>query len=126
MVRLNLALYYFILFYIILETHRKYTIITALLRGATQDYKVPGESLTIEKGQKILIPIYSIHHDPKYYPNPDTFDPERFTTEEKSKRPNGTFLPFGDGPRHCIGTYIDVPNISKIYITLLALNHYSL
>lgn len=121
-----MALYYFILFYIILETHRKYTIITALLRGATQDYDVPGESLTIEKGQKILIPIYSIHHDPKYYPNPDTFDPERFTAEEKSKRPNGTFLPFGDGPRHCIGILnIDVPNIIKIYITLLAINHYS-
>jgi len=85
------------------------------LRGATQNYKVPGESLLIEKGQKILIPIYSIHHDPKYYPNPDIFDPERFTEEEKSKRPNGTFLPFGDGPRHCIG--IDIPNTRK-YITI--------
>ncbi|XP_025206883.1 probable cytochrome P450 6a13 [Melanaphis sacchari] len=85
------------------ETHRKYTIITALLRGATQNYKVPGESLIIEKGQKILIPIHSIHHDPKYYPNPHIFNPERFTAEEKSKRPSGTFLPFGDGLRHCIG-----------------------
>lgn len=99
-------------YYIFSETHRKYTIITALLRGATQNYDVPGESLLIEKGQKILIPIYSIHHDPKYYPNPDTFDPERFTAEEKSKRPNGTFLPFGDGPRHCIGTYINIPDTS--------------
>jgi len=75
------------------------------MRKATQNYDVPGESLTIEKGQKITIPLYSIHHDPKYYPNPDTFDPERFTEEEKSKRPNGTFLPFGDGPRHCIGKH---------------------
>lgn len=103
--------------YVISETHRKYTIITALLRGATQNYKVPGESLLIEKGQKILIPIYSIHHDPKYYPNPETFDPERFTAEEKSKRPNGTFLPFGDGPRHCIGIKIfqifEYNNINK-------------
>lgn len=54
--------------------------------------------------------MYSLHHDPKYYPNPDIFDPDRFTPEEKSKRPNGTFLPFGDGPRHCIGIF------SKNYI----------
>nr|QIU80468.1 cytochrome P450 monooxygenase CYP6CY49 [Aphis gossypii] len=88
---------------VINETLRKYTLFATLMRKSTQNYDVPGESLTIEKGQKITIPLYSIHHDPKYYPNPDTFDPERFTEEEKSKRPNGTFLPFGDGPRHCIG-----------------------
>lgn len=62
------------------------------------------ESFTIEKGQKIVIPMSSIHHDPKYYPDPNVFDPERFTKEEKSKRPNCTFIPFGEGPRHCIGT----------------------
>lgn len=82
---------------------RKYSITIALLRVATQDYQVPGESLIIEKGQKIVIPSFSIHHDPKYYPNPNDFDPDRFTAEEKSKRPNGTFIPFGDGPRQCIG-----------------------
>jgi len=87
------------------ETLRKYSITIALLRVATQDYKVPGKSLIIEKGQKIVIPSFSIHHDPKYYPNPNNFDPERFTAEEKSKRLNGTFIPFGDGPRQCIGMY---------------------
>jgi len=47
--------------------------------------------------------MYSIHNDPKYYPNPKTFDPQRFNAEEKSKRPSGTFFPFGEGPRQCIG-----------------------
>lgn len=73
------------------------------MRKATKDYDVPGESLTIKKGQNIIIPMYSIHNDPEYYPDPATFDPERFTAEEKSKRPNGTFFPFGEGPRLCIG-----------------------
>lgn len=93
------------------------------MRGATQNYNVPGESLMIEKGQKILIPIYSIHHDPKYYPNPDTFDPERFSAEEKSKRPNGTFLPFGDGPRHCIGI-LNIDIIFTIFFLPLIIIHY--
>lgn len=75
------------------------------MREATQDYNIPDESLIIKKGQKILIPTCSLHHDPKYYPKPHIFDPERFNAEEKSKRPNGTYLPFGDGPRHCIGKY---------------------
>lgn len=88
------------------EASRKYTITLIILRQATKNYKVPGQSLVIEKGQKIIIPIRAVHNDPKYYPNPNTFDPERFSAEEKSKRLNGTYLPFGDGPRLCIGTYL--------------------
>lgn len=83
-----------------------YSITVILFRQATKNYKVPGQSLVIEKGQKLIIPAYSIHNDPKYYPNPGTFDPERFSAEEKAKRPKGTFMPFGDGPRTCIGTTI--------------------
>ena len=53
----------------------------------------------------IIIPVYGIHLDQKYYDNPEEFRPERFTEEEKAKRPNYTYLPFGDGPRVCIGKY---------------------
>jgi hypothetical protein len=52
-----------------------------------------------------MIPIYALHHDPNYYPDPEVFDPERFTDENKNSRPLGTFIPFGDGPRICIGKY---------------------
>jgi len=85
------------------EVLRKYSIISSVIRVATEDYDVPGETLIIKKGQKILIPMYSIHNDPKYYPNPNIFNPERFTGEDKSKRKHITFFPFGKGPRHCIG-----------------------
>ncbi|XP_001947920.1 cytochrome P450 6a2 [Acyrthosiphon pisum] len=85
------------------EVSRMYSITMILFRQATKNYEVPGQSLVIEKGQKIIIPAYCIHNDPKYYPNPGTFDPERFSTEEKAKRLNGTYIPFGDGPRLCIG-----------------------
>ncbi|VVC43867.1 Cytochrome P450, E-class, group I,Cytochrome P450,Cytochrome P450, conserved site [Cinara cedri] len=88
---------------VLAETLRKYPPTFALFRKASQDYCVPNDSLIIEKGQKIIIPIYSLHYDAKYFPDPEIFDPHRFSPEEKSKRQSGTYLPFGDGPRICIG-----------------------
>jgi len=73
------------------------------MRVATKTYTLPDKSLVIEKGQKLIIPMFSIHRDPKYYPDPLRFDPERFSSEQKSQRPNGAYIPFGDGPRLCIG-----------------------
>lgn len=96
-----------------------YSITCTLLREATKNYKVPNESLLIEKGQKIIIPMYNIHHDPKYYSNPYIFDPERFSTEKKSKRLNGTFIPFGDGPRCCLGNLNFKINTSCEFLTYL-------
>ncbi|CAH1732596.1 unnamed protein product [Aphis gossypii] len=88
---------------VIAETLRKYPPLITLFREATQDYQVPDDILVIEKGTKVLIPAYAIHHDYRYYPDPETFDPNRFSPEEKAKRPKGTYMPFGDGPRICIG-----------------------
>lgn len=73
-------------------------------RNCTKDYTFPGTDVTVEKGIGIWISILGIHRDPEYYPDPDAFDPERFTEEEISKRPPMTYFPFGDGPRICIGT----------------------
>ncbi|XP_001945833.2 cytochrome P450 6k1 isoform X3 [Acyrthosiphon pisum] len=85
------------------ETGRKYSIASILMREATKTYTLPDESFVIEKGQKLIIPMFSIHRDPKYYPDPLIFDPERFSKEQKSQRPNGIYMPFGDGPRMCMG-----------------------
>jgi cytochrome P450 family 6 len=46
-----------------------------------------------------------LHHDPMYYPDPERFDPERFSDKEKKKRPQYSYLPFGEGPRICIGEF---------------------
>ncbi|KAK0405384.1 hypothetical protein QR680_017960 [Steinernema hermaphroditum] len=61
------------------------------------------EGIPLEKGTSVIVPIYTIHHDEKHYPNPEIFDPNRFSAEEKAKRDPLTFLPFGFGPRNCIG-----------------------
>ena len=57
------------------------------------------EPILIEKGIKMLIPVQGLHYDPKYFPNPEKFNPDRF----KVNIPTGVYLPFGDGPRNCIG-----------------------
>jgi cytochrome P450 family 6 len=54
---------------------------------------------------KTIISISALHHDPKYYPEPESFDPERFNEDEKAKRHHYVYLPFGEGPRICIGRF---------------------
>jgi Cytochrome P450 len=51
----------------------------------------------------VLVPVYALHHDPDYFPDPEKFDPERFSDENKGNIKNFTYLPFGSGPRNCIG-----------------------
>lgn len=51
----------------------------------------------VEKGKVIFIPLYGLHHDPKYFPEPDKFDPERFSDENKGNIVPGSFIPFGYG-----------------------------
>lgn len=84
----------------IIETLRKYPPASFLTRQAINDYPVPGSNVVIEKRSPVLIPIHAIHHDPEYYPNPEAFDPERFSNEEKLKRDPMTWLAFGSGPRY--------------------------
>jgi cytochrome P450 family 6 len=67
------------------------------------DYKIPGTDQTIPQGKSIMIPVYGIHHDVNIYPDPEKFDPDRFTATEVQNRHSCAFLPFGEGPKNCIG-----------------------
>lgn len=57
----------------------------------------------MRKGTGIGIPTFAFHRDPQYFPNPDKFDPERFSEENKHKIHPFAYSPFGLGPRNCIG-----------------------
>ncbi len=61
------------------------------------------EGIEIKKGQDIIAFIYGVHHNKKYWENPEVFDPERFSPENKKKQVPFSYMPFGGGPRLCIG-----------------------
>ncbi|XP_035708142.1 cytochrome P450 9e2 isoform X3 [Folsomia candida] len=84
---------------VINETLRMYSPIGVVGRTCKTKYAVPDTTLVLKAGDVIFIPLYGLHYDEEYYPNPGVFDPERFSGASK----NFTFLPFSQGPRNCIG-----------------------
>lgn len=64
---------------------------------------VDGQTVTMKEGQQFWIPIYGLHMDAKYFPDPEKFDPERYSEENVRKIVPGSFIPFGVGQRNCIG-----------------------
>lgn len=86
------------------ETLRKHSILPILMRQASDNYTFRGTKIRIPKDTSIWIPIYAIQNDPDIFPNPHVFDPERFNDNGIAARHAMSFLPFGDGPRNCIGS----------------------
>ncbi|XP_046660378.1 probable cytochrome P450 6a14 [Homalodisca vitripennis] len=103
------------------ETLRLYGSAHVLSRVCTQPYQVPDSDLIIEKGMQVVIPLFSLHHDPQYYPDPYAFKPERFTVEETKKRHPYVFMPFGEGPRNCIGMRFGLMQ-AKVGLATIILN----
>lgn len=83
------------------EALRLYPPIHIGARVAAKDLQF-GE-YTIPEGQRVVYSIYLSHRHPAYWRSPDVFDPDRFLPENVKARPHYLYLPFGGGPRNCIG-----------------------
>lgn len=83
------------------ETLRKYPIIPFLNRNCSRDYTIPNTNFKIKKGTLFLIPTLALHHDPKYFKDPEEFIPDRFSANSEYYNKEA-YLPYGAGPRKCI------------------------
>ncbi|KAI7815576.1 cytochrome p450 [Rhyzopertha dominica] len=100
------------------ETLRKYPPVPVTMRECTQDYAVEGTDVVLEKGTRVMPCIFGMHRDPDYFPSPEVFDPERFNSANKEKIRPFTYMPFGDGPRSCIGARFAVIE-AKVCLSIL-------
>jgi len=82
------------------ESQRHFSSVWVLAREAVKDDVIDGHH--IRRGTTIVIPIHHIHHDPRWWPDPQKCDPGRFLPGSPN-RPRSAYLPFGGGRRICIG-----------------------
>ena len=74
---------------------------------------------TIPKGQDVLLEVFLMHRNEEVWENPLKFDPDRFTSENVKNRPKHHYLPFGAGPRMCIGNHFAMMEMQLIVATLV-------
>ena len=105
----------------VIQESVRYVNLAATFRRCTKPWKIPDTNITIPVGADIVIPIFSLHRDPEYWEDPEEFIPERFSPENKAKIRNGTYQPFGQGPRQCLG-YNYVRYVIKLTVAYLLRN----
>jgi cytochrome P450 len=104
------------------EALRLYPPAINIAREPVEDVEIGG--YTIRKSAILQVSIYGMHYNAAYFPNPETFDPERFTPENEKQIPRYAYLPFGGGPRVCIGNQFAMMEARLILATVL--QHYDL
>lgn len=87
-------------------------------RNCEQTCEITPE-LTIPAGMEVTVPVYALHHDPEAWPDPEVYDPERFRGPAKDARHPFQFLPFGAGPRNCIGMKYAMMEIKVALVRIL-------
>ncbi|KAK4879444.1 hypothetical protein RN001_007590 [Aquatica leii] len=102
---------------VIKETLRLYPAAPFITRNLSEN--VTFGDITFPKGINLGISIFDLHRDPKFYENPEHFDPERFTLENIMKRPSYAYIPFSGGMRNCIGQKYAIVETKSVLSTIL-------
>ncbi len=90
--------------WVIDEAMRLYPPVYTLFREPTEDVQLSGYD--IEEGSALMLSQWAVHRSPRWWDDPETFEPERWTSERQQERPRFAYFPFGGGPRHCIGKHL--------------------
>ncbi|XP_003416647.1 cytochrome P450 3A9-like [Loxodonta africana] len=99
------------------ETLRLFPLGGRLERVCKKTIEING--VTVPKGTVVVIPTYVLHRDPAYWPEPEKFCPERFSKDNKKGLDPYVFLPFGIGPRNCIGMRFSLLSLKAALVLLL-------
>jgi cytochrome P450 len=83
------------------EALRLYPPVWVTARTAAEAYDYRG--FRVEQGTILVAPQFAVHRDPRWWKDPEAFDPARFTSAAKAERPRFAYFPFGGGGRQCIG-----------------------
>ena len=85
------------------ESLRLFPPVIRLERDCNADCKLGDSGIHVRKGQLVEVLVYAMHHNEDYFPNPEKYDPDRFLPENRHLILPYTYMPFGNGPRSCIG-----------------------
>ncbi|MFN8447157.1 MAG: cytochrome P450 [Anaerolineae bacterium] len=109
---------------VVKEAMRLYPPAWSLTRQTVDEVDIGGYS--IGKGKVVVVNIYGMHRDARYFPDPDRFDPERFSPENEKLIPKYAYLPFGGGPRVCIGNAFAMMEAKLVVATIARQFHLAL
>ncbi|KAH8279488.1 hypothetical protein KR026_011262, partial [Drosophila bipectinata] len=108
---------------VVSESLRKWTLAAATDRYCSKDYTLTDDDgkvlFDFKVGDRVNIPIAGLHWDDTYFPDPQKFDPERFSEERKNELVPYTYLPFGVGPRNCIGNRYALMQVKGMLYNLI-------
>lgn len=102
---------------VVSETLRLYPIASKIFRMCKKDVEING--VFIPKGTVVTVPMFVLQRDSKYWPEPDKFHPERFSKKNKESIDPYIYMPFGSGPRNCIGMRFALMNMKLALIRVL-------
>jgi cytochrome P450 family 4 len=102
---------------VIKETQRLFPVVALLARVVPDEMEVCGKR--VPAGTYLVLNLIGTHRDPRYWPDPLTFDPDRFLPERSAGRHPYCYLPFGGGPRDCIGRQYAMMQMKTFLATTL-------
>jgi cytochrome P450 len=101
---------------IVTESMRLFPPASILKRVATRNCEIAG--YPVHKGTSILLPIFVVHRDPRFFGDPDAFQPTRWIDGLQNRLPRFAYFPFGGGPRQCIGAALGMMTAVLVLATV--------
>ncbi|XP_073962127.1 LOW QUALITY PROTEIN: cytochrome P450 4g15-like [Choristoneura fumiferana] len=104
---------------VIFESLRMYPPVPIIARKLRRDVKIRTNNYVLPAGSTVVIGTFKIHRNPKYYKNPEVFDPDNFLPENTQDRHYYSYIPFSAGPRSCVGRKYAILKLKVLISTVL-------